>query len=285
MLLSLPECTNNIKFSDIPISVLDDVNRIVVDNLQESIVQDLDFLHPYRHKVLVLTAGAGQAPNQLDLLEIPEWFWYFESLWYRSRDYHLYQPSAQDKTRLFFMPIRRRRLGRDLAYMGLSSLLDQSIYSYVERGIRLPGIPDTHIEDQRWFNADWYDQTCFSVVCEDDDDTYPVMWSEKSCKPLAFFHPFVLIGQRGLLRLLRDHGFESFPEIFDESYDMLPHIHQRAQTVCQQILDLNMHDLHSPLCVSKTLHNHERFFDQHLIEQRLTDRLIVPMLEFLESQK
>jgi len=285
LLLSLPECANQIRFSDIPVSVFDNASHILIDNLQEPFLGDLDFLHAYRHKVLVLTAGHGHAPNLLDLLIIPEWFWYFESLWYRSRDYHLYRPSTQQKTHLFFLPIRRQRPGRDLVYQGLSSLLHRSIYSYVEKGVRLPGIPEQHVEDQRWFDASWYDQTYFSVICEDDDDTYPVLWSEKSCKPLAFFHPFILVGQRGLLGLIQSHGFQSFSDIFDESYDTLSDIHHRAAAVCKQIMDLNLDALGSPLCIEKTQHNHARFFDKDLVEQRMTDRLINPILEFLETPK
>lgn len=182
------------------------------------------------------------------------------------------------------MPIRRRRLGRDVVYHKLRPMLHDSIHSYVELGVRLPGIPDQHSEDQRWLNPDWYDKTCFSVVCEDDDDSYPIMWSEKSCKPLAFFHPFVVVAQRGLLRLIQNHGFETFPEIFDESYDDLPDIYQRARAVCKQIKYLTAHDFQDPVVREKTQHNHDRFFHQHLIRQHMTERLIHPMLEFLESR-
>jgi hypothetical protein len=169
-------------------------------------------------------------------------------------------------------------------YENLASVRDKSIYSYVARGIELPGIPPQHREDQRWFNPDWYDNSCFSVVCEDHDDSYPVHWSEKSCKPLAFFHPFMVVGQRGLLRLIRDHGFESFPEVFDESYDELASIYDRVEHVCRQVKCLTPSDFRDPAILEKTQHNHSRFFDQQLVIHNMTARLVVPMLQFFESR-
>jgi hypothetical protein len=284
MFLSLPESTNDVRLKQITAQVFDSAKAILVDNLQEPWFTDLDFLSPWKDKTLVLTAGTGHV-SDFNLVAIPEWFWYFESLWYRSRNYHLYKPNTTDKSKVFLLPIRRQRLGRDLTWHGLSSMFDRSIYSYVERGFRLPGIPQEHLEDQRWFNPDWYDQTYFSVVCEDDDDSLPLCWSEKTCKPLAFFHPFVLVAQRGLLQLTRDHGFETFPEIFDESYDSLPDIRQRAEAVCRQILDLDINDFRAPEILRKTQYNYARFFDQDLVIEQITKRLIEPLLGFLETVK
>lgn len=283
LLLSLPETTNWLSFKDIPGQTLDTVKAIIVDNLQEPMIDNINILAPWKHKTLVLTAGQGHKHSDFNLLIVPEWFWYFEALWYRSRDYHLYRPGPDKKSKLFFMPIRRKKPGRDLAYQGLQSLLDQSVYSYVERGVVLPGIPDAHREDQRWFNPDWYDSTCFSVVCEDDDDSYPVMWSEKSCKPLAFFHPFVVVAQQGLLALIRAHGFQTFPEIFDESYDSLPHIDQRAAAVCGQILHKKLDDFRAPEIVERVRFNQARFFDSELIKRLMITRLVEPLLEFLDG--
>ena len=285
LVYSLPEWQNQMQLQDIPVDVLDRVSAILVDNLQEADFPQLGKLHDYAQKVLIITAGHGHRSCPLRLLIVPEWFWYFESLWYRSRNYHLYRPSGEPKTRLFFMPIRRCRPGRDLIYHGVQSLLDRSIYSYVEKGIRLPGIPEENREDQRWFNPYWYDSTYFSLVCEDDDDSYPVMWSEKTCKPLAFFHPFVLAAQRGLLALVHEHGFESFPELFDESYDQLPDITQRAAAVCKSVNAVNLADFDAPEISAKIQHNHDRFFDAELVEQRIVGRLIEPLLSFLATAR
>jgi hypothetical protein len=122
------------------------------------------------------------------------------------------------------------------------------------------------------------------VVCEDADDARPICWSEKSCKPLAFFHPFLLVAQRGLLQLIRDYGFETFPEVFDESYDSLETLQQRVDSVAQQIYQLEADSFCAPEIAAKTDYNHARFFDEILVKQRITERLIDPMLDFLQAR-
>jgi hypothetical protein len=284
LMISLPECTNQVRFKDISVPTLDRVHAIIVDNLQEVHIRDLDFLAPWRHKTLVLTAGQNHHYDALPLLIIPEWFWYFESLWYHSRDYHLYQPRSDLKNKLFFMPIRRSSMARDLIYDKLQSRLHDAVYSFVERGIRLPGIPEQHTEDQRWLNPDWYDSTLFSVVNEDYDDRDPICWTEKSCKPLAFYHPFILVAQRHLLALIKSHGFLSFPELFDESYDDLHAIQDRIQSVAQQVLNLDRDNFRAPEIQAKVQHNHDRFFDIGLVQNLIASRLILPLREFLETK-
>jgi len=45
--------------------------------------------------------------------------------------------------------------------------------------------------------------------------------SEKAMKPLAYGHPFLLFSSTGAIALLRDLGFETFGDIFDEGYDLI----------------------------------------------------------------
>ena len=43
--------------------------------------------------------------------------------------------------------------------------------------------------------------------------------TEKPFKPLLCFQPFIVLGPVGALQLIREYGFETFPGLFDESYD------------------------------------------------------------------
>ena len=69
----------------------------------------------------------------------------------------------------------------------------------------------------RSYNA-WSSQFQIDVVAESDVFNYHWL-TEKVAKPLATGKPFVLLGGRGSLRLLRDWGFVTFGDIMDESYD------------------------------------------------------------------
>ena len=69
----------------------------------------------------------------------------------------------------------------------------------------------------RSYNA-WSAQFQIDVVAESDVFNYHWL-TEKVAKPLATGKPFVLLGGRGSLQLLRDWGFATFGGILDESYD------------------------------------------------------------------
>ena len=64
-----------------------------------------------------------------------------------------------------------------------------------------------------------YDRSWFSVVTETEMRPWPSRITEKPLKPLANFHPFLVLGNPGALALLKKLGFESFAKVFDESYD------------------------------------------------------------------
>lgn len=266
---------------------LDSCRCIIIDNLQEIFYSEewnLDLLEPYKDKILMFTIGANKHP-WLNIVKVPNWFWYFESAWYHSRQYHLYSPKLVVNPKLFFMPMRRTSVGRALIYNKLKDILNEdSIYSFVERGIELPGIPEEHKNDQRWFNSKWYDSTLFSVVNEDSLDYKPRIYTEKTCKPIAFYHPFILMAQQGVLKMIKDAGFETFPELFDESYDDLPNIQDRANFVNTQIRSFDPSKARSDIIVEKLRYNHNRFFDQNLVYDRIKKEVIEPLLDFLASR-
>lgn len=64
-----------------------------------------------------------------------------------------------------------------------------------------------------------YSRSWFSVVTESDAGDWLHRITEKPFKPLLNFHPFVMLGCLGALRLVRAYGFDTYPGMFDESYD------------------------------------------------------------------
>ena len=57
------------------------------------------------------------------------------------------------------------------------------------------------------------------------------------------FHPFIILGCPYTLRYLRGLGFKTFPEFFDESYDMIEDVRERYDAVLKNILELNKKSL------------------------------------------
>jgi len=73
-----------------------------------------------------------------------------------------------------------------------------------------------------WASADYdakdYRSTAVSIVLETVFDD-KIHLTEKTLRPLACRHAFVLAAGPGSLKYLRNYGFKTFGHIFDESYD------------------------------------------------------------------
>jgi len=68
---------------------------------------------------------------------------------------------------------------------------------------------------------DFYSTTYFSLVSETQVHKDTTFITEKTYKPILMGHPFMIFGSPNTLEYLRKNGYETFPEIFDESYDSL----------------------------------------------------------------
>jgi hypothetical protein len=64
-----------------------------------------------------------------------------------------------------------------------------------------------------------YAESWFSVVADTEMRAAASRITEKVLKPLVNFHPAVVLGNAHALRLIRQLGFVTFDEIFDEAYD------------------------------------------------------------------
>jgi hypothetical protein len=214
-----------------------------------------------------------------------DWFRYYESLWYRYLGYHTYQP-MKNFTKLAFMPMRLARPHRDLAAKKLQPWLDDFVWSYVDKGRQLPNGGDA-VNDwntQRLFQPEWYNDTCFSFVCESVISLIDnqVLVSEKTYKPIAFYHPFVILGPKGILQSLRNLGFETFENLFDEIYDTEPNWHQRLDCLVNNVKQFQKQS-YDTLTQQKIQHNHALFFDTQIIMKKIVDEIIYPLLNYAET--
>jgi hypothetical protein len=64
-----------------------------------------------------------------------------------------------------------------------------------------------------------YDESWFTVVTETEMRARPSRITEKVIKPLVNFHPVIVLGNPGALKMIHSFGFATFDEIVDESYD------------------------------------------------------------------
>jgi hypothetical protein len=113
--------------------------------------------------------------------------------------------------------------------------------------------------------------------------------TEKTYKPLAYYHPFVVAGSMGTLAHVHNQGFETFSHIIDESYDFEPNNTKRLTQVCNIIFDLvkqlekNSMLFQDPLTQQKLQHNHNTFFNCSVVEKLFCDDILTQILNFVET--
>tara|TARA_Y100000992_G_scaffold284859_1_gene235351 strand:- start:195 stop:1154 length:960 start_codon:yes stop_codon:yes gene_type:complete len=97
--------------------------------------------------------------------------------------------------------------------------------------------PDAVDKDDRLIASSMYRDSFFSLVSETlfNDDPDALFLSEKIYKPIAYRHPFMVVGSMGTLRHLRYLGYQTFPEMFDESYDQEYDVRKRFDLIVKNL--------------------------------------------------
>jgi hypothetical protein len=116
------------------------------------------------------------------------------------------------------------------------------------------------------------------------DDNFGLHITEKTFKPIAFQHPYLLWAQPGVLKHLKSLGFETYENLFDESYDSIVDINQRLDIVVNNIKNFNKVS-YDQLTLEKIKHNHNLFFNIELIRQRMINEIVTPILEWVETKQ
>jgi hypothetical protein len=161
------------------------------------------------------------------------------------------------------------------------------MWSYVGTGRQLPNDGDmTDWNTQRRFDPEWYDQTYCSmvvetVVCPLSKYT-PIFITEKTMKPLAFQHPLIIYGNRGVLRTLKSWGFETFDNLWDESYDEIVDVDQRRDAVIKILSEIIIKD-HDAETLRRLQHNRDHFYNREFVINQILKQIVEPILHYAEK--
>ena len=260
---------------------------------------------PYLNNILVILGSQNsinlQWPN---ILNVSKWFWYNESLWYTCEDkmqYHKYIPNRTNN-KLFFMPINRSKSFRTQIVERFDDILDSAIWSYAQQfldGKHLEVRENNPMATLGWdrqFEEHWYNDTYFSVVVEtavssqynsndinDSQSPSELFVTEKTFKPIAHQHPFLVCGMKGTLAFLKENGFETFDHIFDESYDQLDFFEDRLEIIHNNIINFNKEKYLDSATEQKIRHNYNQFYNRSLVLNGVTNDLIEPLLEWIHA--
>ena len=105
--------------------------------------------------------------------------------------------------------------------------------------------------------------------------------TEKTFKPICLQMPFVLVSNHRSLEYLRRYGFETFGDIWDESYDSEPDDFIRLEKIAVLLKKFDsmsareLNNIHQK-CIPIIKHNYQHFYQggfEHLLWQEFTDML------------
>jgi hypothetical protein len=131
-------------------------------------------------------------------------------------------------------------------------------------------IPDNNIPPTASADYDVKDiiTTAVSVILETVVDGSKIHLTEKTLRPIACGHPFVLLAGPGALAYLKSYGFKTFNEFWDESYDKEPNTVKRMEKIVQTMQQIQQLDKHDWAEINKiTEYNKQQFFSRGLIQQ------------------
>ena len=165
-------------------------------------------------------------------------------------------------------------VGQKTAYDQMNNIIGNTWYNQhldLEKLYELIPITIEHdqFEGNDWSaGTDFFHQTSFasfineSYICENFDPFF----TEKIMKPLAYGHPFLLFSSAGALSKLQDLGFETFGDIFDESYDQIENPQMRFDHLLREVMRICKLD-NATLAVMtahitpRLQHNHNHFWN------------------------
>lgn len=93
--------------------------------------------------------------------------------------------------------------------------------------------PNEMISDMNMGLKSWYKSSLVAVVTETEYRTNIISITEKSFKPMAYQQPYIILGAPGSLQAMRDMGYKTFGDFWDESYDTIEDHNQRLLAVGQ----------------------------------------------------
>jgi hypothetical protein len=125
-----------------------------------------------------------------------------------------------------------------------SASADYCSQDYLETGLEI--VLETIVDDQRWH------------------------LTEKTLRPIACGHPFVILGTPGILKYLRRYGFKTFSPVIDESYDDIQDPVERMQAIIDVMKNIANMNTVDRLCLYQQMqticrYNKDRFFSDEFL--------------------
>ena len=224
--------------------------------------------------------------NILEGYEYTKWFGGITWFWYFMKEKHkgkLFYCDHSHKPYEYLYLNKQPRKHRVQLWQALNNrkLLDNSLKSFLgldtpvrlNRKYELPDVDPDHYplygKDQDIYTRP-YEHTACSLISETNDND-KIFITEKLWKPILCQHFFIVHGNYLYLQKLREIGFRTFGQYFDESYDLEPDAEKRIDKIVKLIESLRNFDWKDAYLSSKTLraHNYKLFFENDAYQKQV----------------
>jgi len=224
------------------------------------------------------------------------WFWFYMYNKHKDNKFnftHDHNGSYWHKKHDFLYLNKQPRDHRVKLYKKLldKGILENSVYTdWPKRKLptdyELPWAQDypQYGMDQDIYELPYIDTVC-SIVSETNDNDYEVFMTEKIWKPIMAQHVFVVHGNYLYLQRLREMGFKTFGNYFDESYDLERDSDKRIDNIVSLCKDLRTKKWQDIYLQTKALreHNHDTMFNKEKLSLEINKTLNL-FLEFADSR-
>lgn len=122
--------------------------------------------------------------------------------------------------------------------------------------------------DHSYGDPKFYTESFCSIVIETySHRPYDFIFTEKTLKPILFEHPFIIFSNQGCLQQLKEFGFETFSDVFDESYDKIESSQLRLEAIFKEILRISSWSIEDCAKIYKKLEPRIKYNKELLIDK------------------
>jgi hypothetical protein len=219
--------------------------------------------------------------------------------WFWSHMYHKHKDkkNAFDHTQkkydfLYLNKNPRRNRVKMFEKLSNTGTLKKSLYTYwpdrkLPKEYELPWAQDypPYGMDQDIYEKPYNDTAC-SIVSETNDNHTEIFMTEKIWKPIIAQHIFIVHGNYLYLQRLREMGFRTFNNYFEEVYDLDRDPDMRINTiadVCDRLRDAPWQDIYLQTKALRQ-YNYDNFFNKEKLSLEINKTLNL-FLEFADSSQ
>ncbi len=219
------------------------------------------------------------------------WFW--SHMYHKHKDKKYAFDHTQKKYDFLYLNKNPRR-HRIKMFEKLSNTgtLQKSLYTYwpdrkLPKEYELPWAQDypRYGMDQDIYEKPYNDTAC-SIVSETNDNDTEIFMTEKIWKPIIAQHIFIVHGNYLYLQRLREMGFRTFNNYFEEVYDLDRDPTIRINTiadVCDRLRDAPWQDIYLQTKALRQ-YNYDNFFNKEKLSLEINKTLSL-FLEFADSSQ